>query len=172
MAGDGRTAVRLAAELKLDVVIMDVSMPDLNGVEAARRIRAGHNGSGPKVIALSGHTGGRFVREMLRAGAAGYVVKEAAFEELATALHAVVQNNGYVSPEVVAVVVDDFVHGGGEASASAFKKLSPRERQVLQLTAEGRAMKEIAAELGVSVKTVETHRRNSWTSWAWTTWPG
>jgi DNA-binding NarL/FixJ family response regulator len=158
-AGDGRTAVRLAAELFPDVVIMDVSMPDLNGIEATRQIRAGQNGAGPKVIALSGHTDSRYAREMLKAGATGYMMKEAAFQELATALRLVMQNTVYLSPTVAGAVVDVLLRGGEDAS-SPFSKLSSREREVLQLMAEGKATKEIANRLEISPKTVETHRRN------------
>jgi DNA-binding NarL/FixJ family response regulator len=159
-AQDGRTAVRLAAELLPDVVIMDISMPDLNGVEATRQIRANHNGSGPKVIALSGHTDKRFVSETLKAGAAAYVMKEAAFRDLAAALRTVMQNKVYLSPAVPGMVVDDLLRTGAGADASPFARLTGREREVLQLVAEGKAMKEIARLLAVSVKTVETHRKN------------
>src|SRR5256885_89721 len=102
-AADGRTAVRLSAELSPDVVIMDISMPDLNGVDATRQIRADHNGDGPRVIALSGHTDARFMRAIFGAGATGYVMKEAAFEELATAIRSVVADQVYFSPAVAGV---------------------------------------------------------------------
>jgi two-component system response regulator NreC len=157
-ADDGRTAVKLAAEVAPDVVIMDISMPDLNGVEATRQIRSAPEGESPKVIALSGHTDKRFTLEMLKAGASGYVLKDSAFEELAKAVRAVVADQIYLSPGVADVVVRDAV--GGPGHEPAFARLSPREREVLQLTAEGKAMKEIAAHLHVSIKTVETHRRN------------
>jgi two-component system, NarL family, response regulator NreC len=153
-AEDGRTAVRLAAELSPDVVIMDIHMPDLNGVEATRQIKNG-NGDGPKVIALSAHSDERFAREMLRAGASSYVLKHAAFEELAAALKAVIANQTYLSPSVAQVVMKDYVKNG-----SAFSTLTAREREVLRLLAEGKATKEAAMHLKVSVKTVETHRRN------------
>jgi two-component system, NarL family, response regulator NreC len=153
-ATDGRTAVRLAAELSPDVVIMDIHMPDLNGIEATRQIR-GANSNGPKVIALSAHSDERYAREMLRAGASGYVLKHAAFEELAAALKAVVANQTYLSPSVSQVAVNDDVKSG-----TAFSTLTAREREVLQLLAEGKATKQVAMHLKVSVKTVETHRKN------------
>ena len=134
-------------------------MPDLNGIEATRQITAG--GTGPKVVALSGHSDRRFVTQMLKAGACGYISKESAFEELATALKTVAAGKVYLSPTLTGVVVEDFVRGGGtdDGTASAFHNLTPREREVLQLTAEGKAMKEIASILHISIKTVETHRK-------------
>jgi two-component system response regulator NreC len=159
-AEDGRTAVRLAQELSPDVVIMDISMPDLNGVEATRQIRANLNGEGPKVIALSGHADRRFTTEMLKAGATGYIMKEAAFHELAVAVRAVVDNKVYLSPAVAGVVVEDHVNGGKEGGSPSVDKLTPREREILQRVAEGKARKEIARDLRISIKTVETHRKN------------
>ncbi len=157
-AADGRTAVELAARLSPDVVVMDVQMPDLNGIEATRQIRAG--GDGPRVIALSAHSDRRFAAEMLRAGASGYVLKDAAFDDLTAALRAVVARKAYLSPGVAGAVLDEYVRGEGPSPSAAFAKLSPREREVLQLMAEGRATKEVASDLHVSPKTVETHRRN------------
>jgi two-component system, NarL family, response regulator NreC len=153
-ATDGHTAVRLAAELSPDVVIMDINMPDLNGIEATRQMR-GNNGGGPKVIALSAHSDERYARAMLRAGASGYVLKHAAFEELATALKLVVANQTYLSPSIAQVIVKDYVRDG-----TAFSTLTAREREVLQLLAEGKATKQAAMHLKLSVKTIETHRNN------------
>jgi two-component system, NarL family, response regulator NreC len=159
-ANDGRTAVRLAAELSPDVVVMDIHMPDLNGIEATRQIRR-MNGHGPKVVALSAHSDERYAREMLRAGATAYVLKRSAFEELATAVEQVVADKVYLSPALAHVVSNDVVRGQNESSApTAFSTLSPREREVLQLLAEGSATKQVAAHLYLSVKTIETHRRN------------
>ena len=157
-AADGRTAVSLAADLSPDVVVMDINMPDLDGVEATRRIAAAGNGT--KVVALSGHSDDRSVREMLKAGAAGYVLKDAAFEELAAAVRAVVEGKVYVSPRVAGIVVDDLMHGGASGDSSSAGRRTTREREVLQLLAEGKATKQAAMHLHVSVKTVETHRRN------------
>jgi DNA-binding NarL/FixJ family response regulator len=156
-ASDGRTAVRLASELNPDVVVMDINMPDLNGIEATRQIRS--NGSGPKVIALTAYAPGRFTVEMLKAGASAYILKTSAFRELGNALDSIRAGKVYLSPAVSGAVVDDSARLGNNGG-SVFSTLSAREREVLQLLAEGKATKEVAAHLKVSVKTVETHRRN------------
>jgi DNA-binding NarL/FixJ family response regulator len=156
-APDGRTAVAMTRELDPDVVIMDVAMPDLNGIEATRQIVSREPTA--KVVALSMHSDRRFMSEMIKAGAKGYLLKDGAFEELATAIRAVVADKVYLSPKIADVVVDDYIRRLPGAEPSAFAKLTPREREVLQLMAEGRATKEIASDLKVSVKTIETHRR-------------
>ena len=159
-ANDGRAAVRMAAEARPDVVVMDIGMADLNGIEATRQIRAAAPG-GPRVIALSAHCDRRFTTEMLKAGASAYVLKDSAFGELALALKAVMADQVYLSPAVAEAVVGDYAGGGtADSPASAFAKLSPREREVLQLMAEGKSTKEVARHLHVSAKTIETHRRN------------
>jgi DNA-binding NarL/FixJ family response regulator len=156
-AAGGAAAVRLARQLSPDVVIMDVTLPDLNGVEATRQIVA--RDPAVKVIALSMHSDRRFVVEMLRGGAKGYLLKDSAFDELATAIHAVVANRTYLSAQITDTIVKEFlIHGSGEGP-SAYTVLTPRERQVLQLLAEGGSTKEIAAQMGVSAKTIETHRK-------------
>jgi DNA-binding NarL/FixJ family response regulator len=157
-AGDGRAAVRLAEELAPDVVLMDVGMPGLNGLEATRQITANRNGAGPRVIALSGHSDRRVTTEMLKAGATGYVMKEAAFQDLAAALRSVMEGKVYVSPAASQAVVDEYVRSARGDDSSPSEKLSPRERQVLQLLAEGKSTKQIALALGITTKTVETHR--------------
>jgi len=156
-AEDGRTAVRLAGELSPNVVIMDVTMPDLNGVEATRQIVS--QSPDVKIIALSMHSDTLFVTEMLRSGASGYLLKDCAFEELARAIHAVVADKTYLSPSVSGVVVDDYLHRLSKADFSDSQVLTDREREVLQLLAEGKSTKQIALKLHISVKTVETHRR-------------
>jgi len=169
-ADTGRRALEMIDDLpEVAVVIMDVAMPDLNGIEATRKLLVRHPRL--KVIALSMHTDRRFVSEMLRAGAAGYVSKDSAYEELVTAIRTVQGGKVYLSPAVTGAVLEDVVPraGAGPAGAappaatgaqrSAFTALTPREREVLQLMAEGRATKQIAMDLKVSVKTVETHRR-------------
>ena len=155
-AEDGRIAVRLARELAPQVVIMDVGMPDLNGIEATRQVLA--DTPGLKVIALSMHSDRRFVVNMLKAGASGYLLKDSAFEELAAAIRVVMLNKTYLSPGVSDIVIKDYVQGPREDS-SVFSVLTPREREVLQLMAEGKSTKQIADRLHVSIKTIETHRQ-------------
>lgn len=156
-AADGRTAVHLAKEMLPDVVIMDISMPDLNGIEAAQQIVAG--APRVKVIALSMHSDGRFVKEVFKVGACGYLLKECAFEELANAIHTVVADQIYLSPRITHVVLNDYLSRLPMAEASAFSVLTAREREVLQLLAEGKTTKDIACSLDLSVKTVEAHRQ-------------
>jgi DNA-binding NarL/FixJ family response regulator len=156
-AEQGRAAVQLVGELSPDIVIMDVSMPDLNGMEAARQIAAAR--PDVKIIALSMHSDSLFVTEMLRSGASGYLLKDCAFEELARAIRTVSQGKTYLSPSISGVVVDDYLHRLSKADASGANVLSNREREVLQLLAEGKSTKQIALHLHISVKTVETHRR-------------
>ncbi len=153
---DGRSAVKMAAEHHPDVVVMDVSMPELNGIDATRQILANAQpGKAPKIIALSAHSDEHIAQQMLAAGALAYVLKHCAFPEMMEALSSVMAGKIYLSPTLPsAAKAQQPAHdtnGGG--------KLSPREREILQLLAEGKAMKEIASVLGVSIKTVETHRR-------------
>lgn len=155
-AVDGRTAVELARERQPQVVVMDISMPELNGVEATRQIL--REAPGTRVIALTAHTDQRLVTEMLSAGATGYVVKDAAVEELVQAIRTTVAGRVFLSPRITGVVVDQCVRGG-RGVQDVYEKLTSREREVLQLTAEGKATKEVARCLSVSVKTAETHRR-------------
>jgi DNA-binding NarL/FixJ family response regulator len=153
-ADDGRLAVRLARELSPQVIIMDVGMPDLNGIEATRQVLA--ESPGVKVIGLSMHCDRRFVMNMLKAGASGYLLKDSAFEELATAIRMVLGGKVYLSTEIANIVVKDYLQGGGDESV--FSVLTPREREVLQLMAEGKSSRQIADHLIISIKTVETHR--------------
>ena len=157
-ADNGRKAVQMAQEKKPDVVVMDVSMPDLNGIEATMQIVESLPGT--RVVALSMHSDKRFVMGMLRAGASGYLLKGCASQELANAIVQVAGGKKYLSPEITGVVIDDFLLGGvSEEGANATSPLSPREREVLQLIAEGWSTKQIASHLYVSIKTIETHRR-------------
>jgi DNA-binding NarL/FixJ family response regulator len=155
-ADNGRTALELARQCVPDVVIMDVSMPDLNGVEGTRQIMA----TLPKVrvVGLSAHGDRRFVSHMLKAGAAGYVTKDRAFDELSRAIRTVMDNLIYLSPTVTGGIVEGCLGQGEPAESGAPAALSPRQREVLQLIAEGQATKQIAARLHLSVKTVDTHR--------------
>ncbi len=156
-ADDGRRAHDLVAELMPDIVIMDVTMPRLGGIEATRQI----SGEFPsvKVIALSIHSKRRFVADMLSAGAAGYILKECLFDELVQAIQAVNAGGRYLSPRITDVVVDDYVKRLNGGVDSPLASLSGREREVLQLVAEGRSTKQIAVELHVSTKTIEANRR-------------
>jgi len=158
-AEDGRAAVKQAKKLLPDIVIMDITMPDLNGIDATRAIF--EEAPGVKVIALSMHSDRRFVSGMLEAGASAYLLKDSAFEELATAIRAVVANQIYLSPKIADIVVRRFVSKSASTERSAFTELTKREREVLQLLAEGVSTKEIAGRLNLSVKTVETHRANT-----------
>jgi DNA-binding NarL/FixJ family response regulator len=156
-AEEGRAAVRLMRELAPNVVIMDVSMPDLNGMEATRQIVAEF--PNVKVVALSMHKDAQFVIEMLRSGASGYLLKECAFEELERAIRTVAANKTYLSPSISSVGVDDYLHRLSKADFSNSEVLTDREREVLQLLTEGKSTKQIALKLHISNKTVETHRR-------------
>lgn len=157
-AENGRTAVKLARKLKPDIIIMDISMPDLNGMEATRQIIA--ELPSVKIIALSMHVDKRYVVGMFEAGASGYLLKNSAFEELVGAIKTVMRNHIYLSPNVTGTVIKDYVHHLTTDHPLDTMLLSPREREVLQLIAEGVNTKTIASRLNVSVKTVETHRRN------------
>ena len=156
-AENGRMAVQLSRDRKPQVVIMDISMPDLNGMEATRQMLK--DLPDVKVIALSMHSDRRYVFGMFNAGASGFLLKDCAFEELASAINTVVANQPYLSPSIAGTVIEDFVRSTFSAESSATAVLTAREREVLQLLAEGRSTKEIASQLHVSVKTVETHRR-------------
>jgi two-component system response regulator NreC len=156
-AEDGRSAVRLAAELSPDIIVMDISMPGLNGIDATRRITA--ESPGVKVIALSMHADRNFIVEMFKAGAAGYLLKDCAFEELINAIQAVSSKKAYLSSKLSDTMIKDYVNLFPKKKVSVFSALTAREREVLQLLAEGKSTREVAASLNVSTKTVETFRR-------------
>jgi DNA-binding NarL/FixJ family response regulator len=156
-AENGRKAVELAKETRPDIVIMDVTMPDMNGIEATHQVKVSVPAT--KVIALSIHTDRRYVLQMFRAGASGYLLKDCAFEELTRAIRAVSNGQAYLSPGIAGTVVGEFLRGLESNGSARVPSLSAREREVLQLLAEGRSTKEIASALKVSAKTVETHRR-------------
>jgi DNA-binding NarL/FixJ family response regulator len=155
-AADGPSAVALAHELAPDAIIMDISLPQLNGIEAMRRILSLRPKA--KVIVLSMHSDRRFVREALKVGAAGYLLKDSAFDELLAALAAVLEGKTYLSPSITHVVVEHCLGRVPPADWAVFSVLTQREREVLQLFAEGRSTKQIALHLGLSAKTIETHR--------------
>jgi two-component system response regulator NreC len=160
-AENGREAVKLAQKQKPDMVIMDVAMPDLNGLEAVRQILSNHPHT--KVIALSMHADRRYVTGMLTAGASGYILKHCAFEELVRAIRVVLSNQVYLSPTIAGVVVKELAQSTSprrtQSASASFQSLTSREREVLQLIAEGHTAREIAQRLHLSVKTIETHRR-------------
>jgi DNA-binding NarL/FixJ family response regulator len=157
-AEDGLTAVKKAKKLSPDLVIMDIGMPDLNGIEATRQILA--ESPHIKIIALSMHSETRFVSEMLKAGASAYLLKDSAFEELIQAIQASRSNKIYLSPSIAEKVIKNYITSFPRESFSPFSILTQREREVIQLIAEGKSTKKIASLLFLSIKTVETHRQN------------
>ena len=160
-ASDGDAVIALARELRPDLVIMDVVMPGTDGIAATRQIRA--ECPATKVIALSMHSDRRFVSEMIRAGALGYLVKDSAFEELNQAVRAVMANRPYLSAVITGTLVEDFVRQMSAAErppVSPLHLLTVREQEVLRLLADGKRVKEIAHLLNISAKTVESHRQN------------
>ena len=157
VAEDGRSAVQMAREHKPDVVVMDVAMPDLNGIEASRKIKA--EMPDVRILALSMHSDKRYISNMLQAGASGYLLKDCAFKELVQAIHTVARRQVYLSPSIAALVTEDYVRQLLTRDASPAAVLSPKEREVLQLMAEGHSTKQIAAAMTLSVKTIETHRQ-------------
>ncbi len=156
-AGNGREAIRLARELSPDLVIMDVTMPDLNGIDSTRIITS--SPKNVKVIALSMYSDKQFVQGMMQAGASGYLLKDCAFNELAHAVRAVFKGDTYLSPGIAGIVVEDYVSKLKTSASSASSVLTRREREVLQMISEGESTRHIASKLAISIKTVETHRR-------------
>lgn len=158
-ATDGRSVVTLAMETDPDIVVMDLTMPILNGIDATRMII--QKAPDIRVIALSMHSEKRFIRAALKAGASGYLVKENAFDELVSAIRAVKDRKNYLCPVATKIMMLDYLHHiKAEGNFTDRDILTPREREILQLLAEGRKTREIAGDLNVSVKTVETHRKN------------
>jgi DNA-binding NarL/FixJ family response regulator len=155
---DGRQAIDSVRRLAPDLVIMDISMPNLNGIDATRKIV--EETSSVKIIALSIHSSRRFVAEMLKAGASGYILKDCLFDELMEAIKTVLNGGIYLSPKITGVVIDDYVQRLSKQSQTSGPVLSDREREVLQLLSEGKSTKEIALFLHVSAKTIESNRRN------------
>ena len=151
-AGNGREAVELAEKLHPDVVVMDVAMPELNGIEATRRLAASLPRT--RVLALSMHKDSVYVREILRAGARGYLLKDSIDTDLITAVRAVAKGDGYISPGVSDAVLSDY----RRHVTDPLDLLTSREREVLQMIAEGNTNKEIAAKLNLSVYTIDAHR--------------
>lgn len=156
--GDGREALKKVEEIELDIVLMDIRMPGLNGIEATRQIKK--HFPDVKVLILSMHPDDEYVLEALRAGASGYILKQAAHEELFTAIRAVYRNDVFLSPSVSKKVVETYIQSNKSVimELSVLEKLTPREREVLQLIAEGKSSKEISSLLFISPSTVETHK--------------
>jgi DNA-binding NarL/FixJ family response regulator len=157
-AADGRAAVAMARTLAPDVVVMDIGMADLNGIEATRQIRAENREV--KVVALSMYSDRRSVLRMLEAGASGYVLKSAAYDELRRAVRVVRNGKNYLSPDITGEVIEEHVRPPSDPDTSTYTALGPREREIVQLLAEGHSSARIAERLYISVRTVETHRRN------------
>ena len=156
-AEDGQKAIALVQQFVPDIVIMDITMPSLNGVDATRQITTEF--PNVRVIALSIHSNKRFVADMLKAGASGYILKECLFDELIQSIRTIVDGNIYLSPRITGVVVDDYVERLSKPRASNLPSLTDRESKILQMVAEGKSIKEIALALHLSVKTVELNRR-------------
>lgn len=150
-AGDGLEAVRLVGVLSPDVVLMDVHMPQINGIEATRMILQGGEAT-CRVLALTGLSDRQYVREMLRAGASGYLLKGCDMRELLLAVRSAGEGKMFITPDIAGVMVDTFIQQGERSNA--FTMLVPKERQILQLLAEGHSSKEIASHLDISVKTM------------------
>jgi DNA-binding NarL/FixJ family response regulator len=158
-AENGREAVEMARTLKPQLVLMDVAMGELNGIDAARQIV--ENDPQTRVLMLSMHDNEQYIYESLKAGAKGYILKSAAVQELMKGIREVAAGRNYVSPSLASTVMDDYVRRAkGTRAPSDIHKLTAREREVLQLMAEGKSSAEIAGRLYISVRTVETHRHN------------
>lgn len=157
-ARDGHEAVALALSLAPHVVVMDIGLAGLNGIEATRRIVA--SGNGTRVVGLSMHTDSRHVVEMLRAGASGYIPKDSGGAELVAAVRAAAAGRSYISPALMQPLVEDCIVHTAPPGEGAWGRISAREREVLQLLAEGESVKEIAGRLALSANTVHSHRRN------------
>ncbi len=153
---NGRAALQHVKELSPDVVIMDIGMHELNGIDATRQIV--NISPEVKVLALSMYSDKRFIKGMLKAGASGYVLKDSAFKELIDAVRVIVEDKTYISPGVASIVMEDYLENSSEDRSSTRSLLSVRELEVLQLLAEGKSTKQIAATLSLSIKTIESHR--------------
>jgi DNA-binding NarL/FixJ family response regulator len=156
-AQDGLTATKLARKLLPHIIIMDIGMPEMNGIDATRQIVS--ENKDVKIVALSMHSDRRFVLEMLKAGASGYLLKDSAFEELVNAVHTVMEGQPYLSPRITDIIVKEYLYNLPRNEPNVFTILTVREREVLQHLAEGKSTKQIASTLNLSVKTVETHRQ-------------
>jgi len=157
-ASNGQEALKESIRLLPDVVILDISLPLLNGLDVAVQLK--NEAPGIRVIILTMHKSEEFVRKAFQAGAAAYLLKENALEELLEAIEAVVQGGVYISNKIASIVVSGFLAGGGGSKQAEAEQVSIREREILQLLAEGYSNREIADQLNLSLKTIETHRFN------------
>jgi DNA-binding NarL/FixJ family response regulator len=157
-ARDGREAVEYAGKLKPDVVLLDIGMPNLNGLNAARQILASDPET--RILVLTMHDSDQVVREVLAAGARGFLLKSDAGRDLVAAVEALQQQRTFFTTKVAQMVLEGYLHPGSEGQHPAQHVLTPREREVIQLLAEGKSTKEVAVTLNLSVKTAETHRTN------------
>jgi two-component system response regulator NreC len=157
-AEDGRTAVKLACQLLPDVVLMDIALPLLSGLEATRQIR--HDCPQVKILILTMHDNEEYIRQALANGAMGYILKDAAAHELLDAIRAVYQGEAVLSPAITRLVIEDYLRWGDLQKNHSSDGLSPREREVLQLIAEGYSNRQMSEIMSISIKTVQTHRMN------------
>jgi len=157
-AADGAEAVRMSRELRPNVIVMDLAMPRLNGIEATRQVVA--EAPAVKVLCLSVHDERAMVAGVIEAGASGYLLKDCVYEELVRAVQALASNQAYLSPKITGMLLDHHRSRGAQGADLAFTVLTAREREVVQLLAEGHSTKQIAARLNISAKTVGTHREH------------
>jgi len=157
-AGNGRSALILAEKLRPDVVVMDISMPDLNGIEATRQLLKRHPDQ--KIIALSMYSDKQYVMGMLKSGVAGYILKTNAFDELAHAIRQVMSGHSYMSAQITKIVIKSALENGIDLPSDGMNQLSSSEIEILQLIAEGKTTEQIATRLNIGKKTVERHRKN------------
>jgi DNA-binding NarL/FixJ family response regulator len=155
-AEDGREAIEKAEALTPDVVLMDITMPHLNGLEATRQIKK--RCPQVKILALTMYTNEEYILQIIQAGASGYVIKQAAPAEMISAIHAVYRGDTFLSPSVSKVIIDEYMKHRASSTSARYDELTDREREVLQLLAEGHSNRSIAEELNISIKTVGVHR--------------
>jgi len=155
-AGTGIEAIKIVEELKPDIVIMDVSMPDMNGIDATKIIREKHGEV--KILVLSMESDRRFIVEVLDSGANGYLLKDSVFSELADAIRTAVTNETYLAPRITELIIRDYLQRIPDKLPLTFDSLTTREREIIQMIADGKSTKEIASQFNISVKTIEVHR--------------